>query len=256
MPACYAHYRFGREALPQLPSDARQCIQRFRRMYDMGLNGPDIFFYYFNPLSKVNVPDLARSFHCQSGAEFFTHAWAQADTEAAKAYLYGLLGHYCLDSVCHPFVNRMVEIGEARHVALESEFERYLMEKDGLPAPHTQDRSSRIKLTRGECMTVAAFYPPATGGIVSGSVRNMAFALKFLARPDREQTGKILRRLNAVLPEHMIPETEVEDYAFQIGELQELYDQALARFPELLRQLQAHGKTGEPLGADFIPPFN
>lgn len=255
MPACYAHYRFGREVLPKLPSDARQCIQRFRRMYDMGLQGPDFFFYYFNPLSKTNVPNLARSFHRQSGQEFFTRACAQADTEAAKAYLYGLLGHYCLDSACHPFIKRMVDIGEARHTALESEFERYLMEKDGLPSPHTQDRSGRIKLTRGECMTVAGFYPGSTGGMVSAGVRGMAFSMKFLARPDREQTEKILKRLNATLPEHMIPGEAVEDYAFQIGELQELYDQALARFPELLKQLQMHAGSGESLGEDFRAAF-
>lgn len=255
MPACYAHYRFGREALPNLPANARQCIQRFRRMYDMGLQGPDIFFYSWNPLSKVKGPDLARTFHRQSGQEFFTRACTQADTEAAQAYLYGLLGHYCLDSICHPFVHRMVEIGEARHVALESEFERYLMERDGLASPHTQDRSSRVKLTRGECMTVAAFYPPATGGMVSGSVRSMAFSLKFLAGSDREKIEKILNRLNSALPDQMIPESEVEDYAFQIGELQELYDQALARFPELVRQLQDHAKTGEPLGEDFLAAF-
>jgi len=255
MPASYAHYRFGREVLPKLPADARQCIQRFRRMYDMGLQGPDFFFYYFNPLSKVNGADLARSFHRQSGAEFFTRACAQADTEAARAYLYGLLGHYCLDSACHPFIKRMVEIGEARHIALESEFERYLMEKDGLPSPHTQDRSSRIKLTRGECMTVSGFYPGSTGGMVSTGVRGMAFALKFLSRPDREQSEKLLKRLNRTLPEHMIPEEAVEDYAFQIGELQELYDQAAARFPDLLRQMLTCVKTGELLGEDFEAAF-
>lgn len=41
MPASYAHYRFGKQVLPALPAEIRQNIQRFRRLYDMGLQGPD-----------------------------------------------------------------------------------------------------------------------------------------------------------------------------------------------------------------------
>ncbi len=255
MPASYAHYRFGKQVLPGLPSDVRQCIQRFRRMYDMGLNGPDLFFYYYNPLNKAVGPDLARVFHRQSGREFFSHACTQVQSEAALAYLYGLLAHYCLDSACHPFVHKMVDIGEARHVALESEFERYLMEKDGIASPHTHNRGEKITLTRGECMTVAAFYPPATGSNVSTCIRNMAFSLKFLAGPNRDRTRAILQKLSLALPDQMIPEQQVEDYAFMVGELQNLYDEAVSRFPELLADLQGHRRTGESLSDGFEAAF-
>ena len=60
-----------------------------------------------------------------------------ATSDAARDYLFGLLGHYCLDSVCHPFVNRLVQSGEAKHVPLESEFERFLLELDGKTSPET-----------------------------------------------------------------------------------------------------------------------
>ncbi len=255
MPACYAHYRFGKDVLPTLPGDVRQCIQRFRRMYDMGLQGPDIFFYYYNPLSKQSGNQIGGNFHRQTGREFFLHACSRADSEAARAYLYGLLAHYCLDSLCHPFINRMVSIGEAEHTPLESEFERYLMQKDGLPEPHTQDRSSRIRLTRGECMTVAEFYPGVTGAQVSGSIRGMSIALKFLANPNRERTERILKKLRAGLSEHLIPTEPVEDYAFMTGELQELYDQAAHRYPVLLEDLLRHLKNGEALPEHFDRTF-
>lgn len=49
MPANYAHYRFGKQLLSGMCPNDRRSIQRFRRLYDMGLHGPDIFFYY-NPL--------------------------------------------------------------------------------------------------------------------------------------------------------------------------------------------------------------
>lgn len=254
MPANYAHYRFGRQVLPALPADVRQCIQRFRRMYDMGLHGPDIFFYY-NPLMKTAVGDLGRKFHAMSGQEFFPQACAKATSEAARAYLYGLLGHYCLDSLCHPYIQGLVDIGEAGHAELETEFDRYLLALDKVPSPHTYDQSKRFKLTRGECMTVAEFYPPATGANVSQSVHLMAFTSKFLANPNRDRTEKWLKMLKPDLCALLIPEEEAEELALYVGELSDRYDQALEKYPVLLGQLTACLKTGEPLGEDFAPNF-
>ena len=254
MPASYAHYRFGKLLLPGLPAEVRQCIQRFRRMYDTGLQGPDLFFYY-NPFGKSAVGDLGDRFHRQSGQDFFTHACARADSEAALAYLYGLLGHYCLDSACHPFVDRMVNIGEVKHIALESEFDRVLMEKDGIARPHTHDRSKYIRLTRGECMTAAAFFLSATGGQISRCVRFMGMSLRFLGSENRNRTEKLIRRFQADHLEQLIPLEPVEDYAYTVVELRELYDRALERYPLLLAQLLEHRKTGTPLGPDFAPDF-
>ena len=62
MPASYAHYRFGKLLLPQLPPQVRQTIQRFRRMYDLGLQGPDFFFYSVPFVSKTTA-DFGRALH-------------------------------------------------------------------------------------------------------------------------------------------------------------------------------------------------
>ena len=254
MPANYAHHRFGKEILKTMPADARQCIQRFRRMFDAGLQGPDIFFYY-NPYWKTAVGELGKTFHRMDGVSLFPIACKAASSEAARAYLYGLLGHYCLDSACHPYIRQLVDIGEAEHVPLESEFERYLLAKDGEPSPHTYDMSKRFHLTRGECMTVSAFYPPATGANVSQSVRFLAFAVKFLAGPRRDLRVKLLNKLKSSLCDHMIPEEESQELALYILELESLYNSALARYPALLEQLLEHMRTGEPLGEEFAPDF-
>lgn len=254
MPASYTHYRFGKQLLKDLPGDVRQCIQRFRRMYDTGLQGPDPFFY-FNIFGKSAIGDLGDFYHRKSGQEFFTHACAQADSEAARAYLYGLLAHYCLDSQSHPFVDRMVAIGEAKHVALESELDRVMMAKDGIEVPHTYDRSKHIRLTRGECMTVATFFPPATGANISRCMKGMEFSLRLLSSPKREKTEKLIQRFAPNHLDHLIPVEEVEDYSYMIGELQELYEQALARYPLLLQQLKQHMEDGTPLSDAFAPDF-
>lgn len=254
MPASYAHYRFGRMVLSALPASEKQCIQRFRRMFDMGLQGPDIFFFY-NPLIKNSVAPLCADYHRKSGAALFSAACAQAGSEAARAYLYGLLGHYCLDAACHPFIQQKANQGEANHVALEAEFDRYLLALDGEVAPHSWDMSPRLKLTRGECMTVASFYPPVTGGKVSLSVRHMALLHKYAGGKNRPRTEAILKKLKPGLQNGLIPASPVEAYARMDSELLARFNRAVTRYPGLLEQLLAHMGTGEPLGEDFSPDF-
>jgi len=254
MPASYAHYRFGKLLLPSLPPDVRQCIQRFRRMYDAGLQGPD-FFFYFNPFLTTATGQLGKAFHQQTGQEFFPTACKAATSEAARAYLYGLLGHYCLDSVCHPFVNRLAQIGEAEHVPLESEFERFLLVKDGEASPHTFDAGKFLKLTRGECMTVAGFYPSATGGKVSRSIHLMALFLRLLAHPNRKLQERVLNAIGPGLLAHRTPEESSDELAPYVSELYDLFGQALERYPGMLLQITEHLHTGTPLDPDFASTF-
>lgn len=251
MPANYAHHRFGKALLKTMPADARQCIQRFRRMYDAGLQGPDIFFYY-NPYWKTAVGELGKRFHSTTGADFFSAACKAARSEAAMAYLYGLLGHYCLDAECHPFVRQLSAAGEADHVILEAEFDRYLLAADGQAHPETYDMSRKLKLTRGECMTVAEFYPGTGGGQIHRSVRSMSQCIRFLSKPRWE---KPMRRLGLRFVDHMIPARENEELVLYVRELKDHYDEALARYPRLLAALTAHMETGEVLGRDFEKTF-
>lgn len=255
MASSYAHYRFGNQLLPELPPDVRQCVQRFRRIYDMGLQGPDFFFYY-NPFVKTAVGGLGHTYHRMSGKEFFTHACKAADSEAARAYLYGLLGHYALDSTVHPFVNRVVDAGQAGHVALEMEFDRYLMAGDGIVNPAAHLMSPHIKLTRGECMTAAAFFPPATGANVYRGVSRMALSKGFLAGGNRDKREKLLRRLKPSLAEQFVPREPVPEYTRMVSELLARFNRSLRLYPVLLGQLQAHMESGEPLGEEFAPSFD
>lgn len=251
MPASYAHYRFGKLLLPHLPGDIRQCIQRFRRMYDLGLQGPDFFFYY-NIFLKTSTGQLGSTFHHQTGQEFFPVACKAATSDAAKAYLYGLLGHYCLDSTCHPFINRLEATGEARHVPLESEFERFLLILDKEPTPHAFDMRKFLRLTRGECMTVANFYPGTTGGKVFRSIRTMSFLTGILAQP---RYAPFLEKVIPGLWEYSIPAQENPQLMPYMRELQNLYGQALERYPALLRELTAHLQTRDTFGEAFSADF-
>ena len=44
MPTTYAHDRFGREVWKKLPKDLKETIRKHKKLYLIGLHGPDIFF--------------------------------------------------------------------------------------------------------------------------------------------------------------------------------------------------------------------
>lgn len=260
MPANYAHYRFGAQLLPTLPADVRRPIQRFRRMFDVGLHGPDIFFYY-NIVMDTPVGKLGGKFHAMSGREFFGMVCRRLrldPTEAGQAYLYGLLAHYCLDSVCHPFINGQVAEGKIGHVELETEFDRFLLVKDGHNPPQAFDSSRHIKLTKGECATVAGLYPTATPANILHCVNAMSGITKLLATPQGKSRTMMTKAAGVAgekFTPHIMGAEPNENCAHLDEAMLELYDQAAANYPVLLEQLVAHMTHNASLGEEFTPTF-
>lgn len=260
MPSIYAHYRFGVNMLPAMPGDVRRTIGRFRRLFDVGLHGPDIFFY--NPqLLKGASDTLGRKYHSQTGRDFFQRACRVTrleKSEAAQAYLYGVLCHYALDSLCHPFIREQVALGPAGHLEIEAEFDRFLLERDGKRPPESQDMSPHIQLTPGECETVAKFYPGATPRSVQSGVTNMARLTKLFATPDGARRTVLRKSMETVSPKFSgllmtvgpNPRCANLDHT-----LIQLYDRATEAFPELLVQIQAQLTYNGALGEEFAEQF-
>ncbi len=260
MPAYYAHYRFGARSIEGMPPEVRRRVQRFRQLYDVGLHGPDPFFYHNIFLHDAAV-ELGNKTHRQTGQEFFIPACRRLrlePNEAATAYLYGVLAHYCLDSICHPYVNAIDAEGSVGHVELETDFDRHLLTLDGKRPAHTFDCSPHMKLTQGECATVAEFYPPATPAMVSTSIRNMAAVVKLLASPPglrRSILNTAVKATGDKFAPHVMSRTPNPKCAGLVDDLQVLYQQAMEKYPSMLEQLLAHMKHNAPLGEDFEYPF-
>ena len=93
MPSTYAHYRMGQEVIKQVSSPACDIIMKHKQLYDIGLHGPDILFYY-HPLVTNPVNAIGYGLHERSGKYFFGKAAGiietASDKEAALAYIYGL----------------------------------------------------------------------------------------------------------------------------------------------------------------------
>ena len=107
MPSTYAHRRFGANVLDHLPAPLREKLEAHRELYDIGLHGPDLLFYYHAEKSTT-VAALGNAMHDEPGRTFFDRArrvvHEEADREAALAYALGFVCHFALDSTCHPFV--------------------------------------------------------------------------------------------------------------------------------------------------------
>ena len=56
MPSTYAHRRFGADVLQQLPAALQDQIGKNRALFDVGLHGPDLLFYYHAAKSNPWVP--------------------------------------------------------------------------------------------------------------------------------------------------------------------------------------------------------
>lgn len=260
MPANYAHYRFGVAMLGKMPGDIARTVKRFRWLYDMGLHGPDLF-YYHNPLLQTKVGALGSRFHKQTGQEFFGRVCRSLrlnPTEAGQAYLYGLLCHYALDSLCHPFLHRAAREARLSHLRIEGEFDRFLLETDGKTPPHTQNLSLHIRLTPGECETVAKFYPPATAAQIRDCVRNMAAITKLFSAPEGTARAALQKGVQFAAKDaadRMIPSAPDSRCAHLNGPLLDLYRQAEERFPTMLTQLSAHMTYNAALGEEFLETF-
>lgn len=254
MPSAYAHHQFGAQILPVLPGEVRDLLQRQRMLFDLGLQGPDFFFYY--RLGKQTpVRALAHEYHYRPGREVFSKICRKLEqpSEPELAYLYGLLGHYCLDARCHPIVHRITGEDGLAHNALESEFERFLMERDGVKNPWKHNRGKYLRC-RGMCPgVIARFFPEAEEKQIRESLHTMEAVLGLLTIHGGAK--KVLRFMGGVNPGllmHRGPDSAFEAYNTR---MLEGYNMALAAYPELLRQLRSHITHGQPLGGDFDPIF-
>ncbi|WP_244833924.1 hypothetical protein [Clostridium sp. BJN0001] len=62
MPSTYAHYRLGQKVLGKLPDEIKTTINSYKQLYDIGLHGPDILFYY-KPLWSCTVNKQGYDIH-------------------------------------------------------------------------------------------------------------------------------------------------------------------------------------------------
>jgi hypothetical protein len=143
MPGFTTHYIFGDETVAKVSElQVKQLLSKYAPCYHLGLQGPDIFFYYL-PAYFITERNVGNLMHDTSTLAFF-EALLEARNRLrlpkaraiADAYIYGFIGHYSLDTVCHPYIysrshhirnkdNKTYDFG--CHVSLETDIDRTLL---------------------------------------------------------------------------------------------------------------------------------
>ncbi len=260
MPGKYAHYRFGKDLLTTMPPLVRRTVDRFRQLYDVGLHGPDLMCYHSLGLGG-SVEKLADKYHQQTGQEFFERVCRAVrlnNSEGARAYLYGVLAHYTLDSLCHPYVHRVEEAGWGGHNRIETEFDRFLLELDGLD-PTGYDLTPHMHLTPGEQRTVAMFYPNVSPAAIGRCLKFMRSVTRLTTMPPGSRRTVVEGTMKRVMPSSaqlIMPLGPERKLRAADRDLLQLYQIAKERYPGLLEQVQTHLRRKTPLGPDFSLVFD
>lgn len=181
MPATYAHYIFGKKVYKELPEDIKEMVRENRAAYLLGLHGPDLVFYY-RPLGKNSVNQRGVQMHRELAREFFEKGrqeYQKKPSYVLLSYLCGFLCHFMLDSECHPYIGSYMEEHDISHGDIETDFDRYLMEKDGLdPTRHNCTRHLIRDLDTEEA--VASVFDGVTEDQIDSSILGFRFCIKAL----------------------------------------------------------------------------
>lgn len=138
MPSLYAHYRFGRDVLHALPVGLQQQLFRHHTLFDLGLQGPDLFFVPRTAPSST-AQTARNTLHTEPAYFFLDFARSQLTGtkthELQYAYLYGYICHFALDRQCNPYLLRKSKALRLSSREIETAFDRFLLKEDCRTSP-------------------------------------------------------------------------------------------------------------------------
>lgn len=168
MPGFITHYLFGITTYHSLKDKAlKQDLNQQRAAYSLGLQGPDIFFYFL-PSYLIHRRNIGSVAHSESTGKFLLHLIEsprlfreQEEIQIARAYIMGFLGHYLLDCQCHPYVYWRTNHRQSDpayyggHINLETDIDAALLDHDLHKLPSAFRKERTIHLNRLQLRTIA-----------------------------------------------------------------------------------------------------
>ena len=258
MPSAYAHRRFGAQVLALLPEELRRMLEKHRALYDLGLHGPDLMFYY-KALQSNPVNRLGNAMHEEKGEVFFTRARRVVenapDREAALAYALGFVCHFVLDSTCHPYVERYIREQGVGHCEIETELDDDLMRQDGLD-PRRSFAVGHIRPSRQRAEVVAPFYPGVTAEQILRAMKGMLQVHRLLQIRTPLKRWAVLTGMRLAgkyeFMHGLVPKLRPDPRCSRSNrELEALYRQAVPLAVRLARDYA----EGKPLGPEYQHTF-
>lgn len=261
MPTTYAHYTFGGLVLDILNNDVKKLISKHINLFNIGLHGPDILFY-FKPLSNNKISKVGHEVHSMNAVIFFENAKKVIrecpDSEAACAYIMGYICHFMLDSECHPYI-REKESDKITHSEIETEFDRLLMIKNNINPLSFKPTSHIVpKIDYAKC--ISCFYQGITYKEISRALKSMKFYLNLIVAPGNLKRSIIITALKlSGNYENMIAlimnyqqNTACDEISHN---LQELYTKAIVATADIINEYYKNLSNSEPINKRFIRNF-
>lgn len=264
MPTTYAHDLFGKQVYRQLPEPLRQLIRENGELYRIGLHGPDILFYFMITPNAVTARGV--SMHHQKASGFFDAGMKKVrDTgsHALLAYMIGFGCHYLLDSACHPYVNQVDGSGVLRHSTLETEFDRYLMEKTGRN-PYDYYPSCGIVPDIRYAQVIHQVIPEVSSRTIRISLKMMKYFTNLMVCDDGGRRRKWISRILRVggrnfredMTGHFMTSIPVKESQVPVRQLEEYFSKALEAAPKELMELYSLAQAPGCLSERWDKTYN
>ncbi len=264
MPTTYSHYRFGSECLRSLPVAVRETLQPHRMLFDLGVQGPDIFFYY-HPLKSNPVRDYGYAMHTHSAERFFQNALChiqslrEEERAQAWAYLLGFLSHFVLDASCHGFIGRFEARSGVSHNRIEADYDRLLMARDGMEHPSSFQRSTLVPLDAASFEVISGFFP-FTAEEIAGAIRSQRRILNLFTSSGtlkKKAVTAIIRglKLSGHLDDLFVDKEPDPQCRESREHLDQCFAEARLRYPQLARSLNERMEHHTPLDPLFRSNF-
>lgn len=262
MPTTYAHYRFGQEVKEHLSEEIRKIILENETLYNIGLHGPDILFYY-RPIGFNTINQTGVALHNTIGIEFFNNGKKKIknhpDNNVALAYLFGFICHFMLDSECHPYINENIKTIPVSHSAVEAEMDRMLMIKDGLD-PIKYKPTKHIRSDKRSDELIALFYPKISPKQIGETIRSMRRVLNILVPSNRVkrafQRFALLLTGNNHKLSGLVLRIEAIEMCKESNEfLEKLYNDSIISTTRLITEFYEGLEEDSPLSPRFSKTF-
>lgn len=255
MPATYAHWHFGRLCIDKMPKNIQKIIHDNRDIYNYAVHGPDIFFYN---LFNSKISKFGFNMHKLPSEDFFLNFKnvysAYDNKDEIMAYMLGFLTHFTLDSMCHSYIERKLEVSQIHHNLIEAQWDRHLMILDNRK-PNLVDRAESLKPTKKIAKTIAYFFPLKDKDVYI-SIKMQRYVIKLL-NCINERKERIIK--NFAIKKGLIAysnlfvgfkeEKKCKDSNLRLDKLE---NKALRLYPKLLKNLLNYIEDKEKL----LPYFN
>ena len=262
MPSTYAHYKFGQEIYKRLPESIKRSVDISPELFAIGQHGPDIFFYH-SALTKNPVKEMGFAMHSKSSMEFFAPAIEKLkninDESGYRAYIYGFVGHFILDSVCHWYVEDAIEETGVPHTWIEGDFDRMLMIRDGLD-PVKYMTACHIVPSEENAKVISEFFPDITQEDANKSLKDMVFYSKLLRCANPFKRAFVLGGIKVMGASEFLSGMVIRKKANgkckdAVKNLDRLFSKALDEAVKYLAEFEAAIETDAPLSDRFSRTF-